>query len=84
LFPCSSEGEAVAFQERLTRILEEPIRLSAAEVSVGASVGSAFSANGRFSADELLQLADAAMYREKLSRVVIRQGTRPGQMMPPE
>jgi diguanylate cyclase (GGDEF)-like protein len=84
LFPCSSEQEALTFQERLIRILEEPIRLSAAEVSVGASVGSAFSANGRFSADELLQLADAAMYREKLSRVVIRQGARPGQMMRPE
>jgi diguanylate cyclase (GGDEF)-like protein len=72
LLLCSSEQEGLAAQDQIIRILEEPIRLMATEVRVGASVGTAASPNGKLSPDELLQIADSAMYREKAFRYTLR------------
>ena len=69
----SSEEEVLAVQQRIILALEVPISLDATEVSVGASVGSAASTNGRLKPDELLQLADTAMYREKVNRSAIKR-----------
>jgi diguanylate cyclase (GGDEF)-like protein len=68
LLLCSSEREALRVQQRIVQDLEEPIRLAAAEVVVGASTGSAASTNGQLSPDELLQHADTSMYLDKVSR----------------
>jgi diguanylate cyclase (GGDEF)-like protein len=72
LLLCPSEEEGLAVHHQIIQLLEEPVRLAAAEVRVGASVGSAASPNGRLNPDELLQLADASMYREKALRYAIR------------
>jgi diguanylate cyclase (GGDEF)-like protein len=73
LLLCSSELEAVAVQQRIVRDLEKPVHLGAAEVFVGASIGSAVSTNGRLSSDELLQEADTSMYLDKVSRSAARR-----------
>ena len=59
------EQQAVALARRIEQVLEAPIRLSAGEVSVGASVGIAISQPGDDHAAELLRNADIAMYRSK-------------------
>jgi diguanylate cyclase (GGDEF)-like protein len=73
LLLCSSEQEALAVQQQIVRALEMPVCLAATKVSVGASVGSAASADGRLTPDELLQLADTAMYQEKVQRSALKQ-----------
>ena len=73
LLLCSSEAEALSVRQQIVRVLEEPVLLAAAEVVVGASVGSAASANGQLSPDEILQLADTSMYLDKVSRSAARR-----------
>lgn len=55
---------AMAIAERLGALVAEPISLGAGHVSITASIGVAIGAPG-ITADELLQNADAAMYRAK-------------------
>jgi diguanylate cyclase (GGDEF)-like protein len=59
------EREALAVAGRVEEALAEPVRLSAAEVPVRASVGIAISQPGEEHAGELLRNADIAMYRAK-------------------
>jgi diguanylate cyclase (GGDEF)-like protein len=66
--------------------LEEPINLPSGEVSVGASIGSAVSIGGELSSDQLLDLSDSVMYREKFLRRVDGQASsssaKPGEPVP--
>lgn len=56
--------QAVTIAERLGELVARPIALGAGQVSITASIGVAIGAPG-VTADELLQNADAAMYRAK-------------------
>lgn len=54
---------------RLAAAIEAPIELRSGEVvSVGASTGAAFATSGSLTADELVEQADAALYRVKGAR----------------
>jgi diguanylate cyclase (GGDEF)-like protein len=73
LVHCSSPEDGLLVQQRIVRVLEEPVQLASVEVSVGASIGSVASTDGRLNPDELLQFADTAMYRDKVSRSAARR-----------
>jgi diguanylate cyclase (GGDEF)-like protein len=73
LVDCSAEGEAFLVQQKIVRVLEEPVQLASVEVRVGASIGSVASTEGGLNPDELLQFADMAMYRDKVSKAVARR-----------
>ena len=62
-----SPSSAVAVAMRILDSLRAPVAAGAGEVTVGASVGVAIGMPGRASARDLLQRADAAMYRAKRS-----------------
>jgi diguanylate cyclase (GGDEF)-like protein len=67
--PASELEEVQRLATRLAKALEVPIELRSGEVvQVGASTGSAFTPPGRLSADELVESADAALYRSKEAR----------------
>jgi diguanylate cyclase (GGDEF)-like protein len=67
--PASDLEEVDRLAARLAAVLEAPIELRSGEVvQVGASTGSAFTAPGLLSADELVESADAALYRIKETR----------------
>lgn len=67
--PASDPDELERLAERFVAALEAPIELRSGEVvQVGASTGSAFTLPGRMSADELVEVADAALYRVKETR----------------
>lgn len=68
LLPTASEQELALVRDGIIRRLRQTIRLRSGAVAIGASVGSATSTNGRLGPDDLLQSADAAMYRTKLER----------------
>jgi diguanylate cyclase (GGDEF)-like protein len=57
-------AEATDIAERICRLIVQPVKLSAATVSVGASVGVALAEPG-LTASELLRCADIAMYSAK-------------------
>jgi diguanylate cyclase (GGDEF)-like protein len=59
------EEDAERLAERLVHALGEPFLLEGRDLHVHASVGIAFGAPGRCSADELLRNADVAMYDAK-------------------
>jgi diguanylate cyclase (GGDEF)-like protein/PAS domain S-box-containing protein len=62
-------GEVEGLAARLASVLVAPIELRSGEVvEVGASTGAAFTMPGGMSADELVEAADAALYRVKGSR----------------
>jgi len=62
----ATEENAIAAAERILRILREPFICQGHEVSIGASIGIAFTDSvGVNSTDELLRDADAAMYCAK-------------------
>jgi diguanylate cyclase (GGDEF)-like protein/PAS domain S-box-containing protein len=59
------ESQAVAVAERILAALREPVRIAERSVEPTGSLGIAFAADGRDTADELLRDADAAMYLAK-------------------
>jgi diguanylate cyclase (GGDEF)-like protein/PAS domain S-box-containing protein len=62
----ATEEDAIHVAERILEILREPLTCQGREVTIGGSVGIAFSASvGATSTDELLRDADAAMYCAK-------------------
>jgi two-component system cell cycle response regulator len=63
-----NESDAVIVAERIHDTLGLPFRIGADEVRISASVGMAVSGPKCESAEELLRLADAAMYRAKALR----------------
>jgi diguanylate cyclase (GGDEF)-like protein/PAS domain S-box-containing protein len=60
-----SEDEAVELADRAAQAFAEPFALSRAEVTVSASIGIAVTSRSSDRASNLLQDADAAMYRAK-------------------
>jgi diguanylate cyclase (GGDEF)-like protein len=60
-----NEDGAVTIADRVLSMLDEPFSLGKRDVSVGASIGIAFSTDGAKTAEAILQDADAAMYRAK-------------------
>jgi diguanylate cyclase (GGDEF)-like protein len=63
-----SEHFVSAIVEKLTQSVREPVSIDGGKVSVGASVGVALCPAESDDIDRLLQLADQAMYRSKVSR----------------
>ncbi|MGZ4773336.1 MAG: putative bifunctional diguanylate cyclase/phosphodiesterase [Ilumatobacteraceae bacterium] len=63
-----SESETMAMVERLRAEFTRPIVVDGFPLSVGASVGMAFVATDGNTSEELLNAADAAMYRAKRNR----------------
>ena len=67
--PASDLPDVERLATRLAAVLEAPIELRSGEVvQVGASTGAAFTTPALLSADELVELADAALYRVKETR----------------
>jgi diguanylate cyclase (GGDEF)-like protein len=64
LLPHTDEGAAAVVAQRIVQALAVPVAYKGSELSVGASVGIAGSADGR-SAEELFRNADVAMYAAK-------------------
>ncbi|MGA2321768.1 MAG: EAL domain-containing protein [Solirubrobacteraceae bacterium] len=60
-----SDGEALAFAQRVLRALEAPFPVGSAEVSMQASVGVAVSRDPEADPEGMLREADVAMYRAK-------------------
>jgi diguanylate cyclase (GGDEF)-like protein len=60
-----SETEIKALASRMAETIAEPILVAHQHRSVQASIGIAFSAGPGESAEDLIRLADQAMYREK-------------------
>lgn len=65
LVDCDSEAEAAAASRRLIREIEKPIRVENCSVSVGVTVGMAFSEDGAANTEALLRNADLALYAAK-------------------
>ena len=61
------ESEATVVAERITRHMAEPFVLRGTEVHTSVSLGIAIGADRHNTSDELIQDADAAMYRAKSS-----------------
>jgi diguanylate cyclase (GGDEF)-like protein len=61
----TSSKQAIAFAERMLRILDEPHHLMGHRVDMGASIGIALAPEHGKSADELLKNADIALYHAK-------------------
>jgi diguanylate cyclase (GGDEF)-like protein len=59
------EQQVVRMAERLVEILKEPFLLHGSEVTMGASVGVCLSGSSRWTGDEMMRAADAAMYQAK-------------------
>jgi diguanylate cyclase (GGDEF)-like protein/PAS domain S-box-containing protein len=65
----SDAAELARVEARLAEAIAAPIELRSGEaVTVGVSTGAASAAPGRRTADELVELADAALYRVKETR----------------
>ncbi|MGE5096504.1 MAG: EAL domain-containing protein [Betaproteobacteria bacterium] len=60
-----SERDAVELTERIQREVQKPFVLGTMEVSVSASIGITFGANGYESSDQIIRDADIAMYKAK-------------------
>jgi diguanylate cyclase (GGDEF)-like protein len=73
--PLRSEGEALAIGDRIPRLLEEPVPFGRVSITVGLSVGIAFSTKDD-DADTLLARADNAMYRAKRARSAVEVADR--------
>lgn len=61
----ADERGAVTIAERLFEALATPVASRFGEMSVGASIGIAFSGDGSSEAEDMIQNADTAMYRAK-------------------
>jgi diguanylate cyclase (GGDEF)-like protein/PAS domain S-box-containing protein len=67
--PAADLDDVARLAARLASVIEAPIELRSSEVvQVGASTGSAFATPGAMTADELVELADAGLYRVKETR----------------
>jgi diguanylate cyclase (GGDEF)-like protein len=67
--PASDLEDVEQLADRLAAAVAAPIELRSGEVvRVGASAGSSFTMPGRLTADELVEQADAALYRVKERR----------------
>ncbi|SIT89514.1 sensor domain-containing protein [Edaphobacillus lindanitolerans] len=62
---CRDADEAAATGRRILDSLKSPLRITGREILVTTSLGIALSAPGRMSPEELLRLADRAMYHSK-------------------
>jgi diguanylate cyclase (GGDEF)-like protein/PAS domain S-box-containing protein len=60
-----NERDAVELTERLQREVQKPFQLGSMEVSISASIGITFGANGYDSSDQIIRDADIAMYKAK-------------------
>ncbi|HET9652025.1 MAG TPA: EAL domain-containing protein [Usitatibacter sp.] len=60
-----SERDAVELTERIQREVQKPFLLGTMEVSISASIGITFGANGYESSDQIIRDADIAMYKAK-------------------
>ena len=56
---------ATSLAERIQEKLQDPLRINGHEVFAAVSIGIALSSDGRRSAEEMLRVADIAMYRAK-------------------
>ena len=66
---CQQRPWSLQLAAHLEAVICEPIELRSGEVvQVGASSGSAFAMPGRMTADELVEAADAELYRAKEAR----------------
>jgi diguanylate cyclase (GGDEF)-like protein/PAS domain S-box-containing protein len=60
-----TERDAVELTERIQREVQKPFQLGSMEVSISASIGITFGANGYESSDQIIRDADIAMYKAK-------------------
>jgi diguanylate cyclase (GGDEF)-like protein/PAS domain S-box-containing protein len=60
-----TERDAVELTERIQREVQKPFQLGAMEVSISASIGITFGANGYENSDQIIRDADIAMYKAK-------------------
>jgi diguanylate cyclase len=65
LLPAISAAEAARVAQRIIERVSEPIEIDSMPLRIGISVGSACAPNDGETADELLRLADRAMYEAK-------------------
>jgi diguanylate cyclase (GGDEF)-like protein/PAS domain S-box-containing protein len=61
----TTDDDAVAIAERVVDALERPFVAEGLEVQIGASVGIATTAPGELEAEQLIDIADQALYRAK-------------------
>jgi len=61
----ASERDAVDLGERIQREVQKPFLLGTMEVSISASIGITFGANGYQNSDQIIRDADIAMYKAK-------------------
>jgi diguanylate cyclase (GGDEF)-like protein/PAS domain S-box-containing protein len=60
-----TERDAVELTERIQREVQKPFQLGTMEVSISASIGITFGANGYENSDQIIRDADIAMYKAK-------------------
>jgi diguanylate cyclase (GGDEF)-like protein/PAS domain S-box-containing protein len=60
-----NERDAVELTERIQREVQKPFQLGSMEVSISASIGITFGANGYETSDQIIRDADIAMYKAK-------------------
>jgi diguanylate cyclase (GGDEF)-like protein len=75
LWPSCSASDLAVAVDTITRDLQEPIVLPQGNVRVGASIGGTIATGRSLDASQLLQNADAAMYRIKQGKSASRQPT---------
>ena len=63
--PISGEDEVRSLAQRLIGAISEPYDLAGHRIMIGASIGVAFAPADTADADELMQMADLALYRAK-------------------
>jgi diguanylate cyclase (GGDEF)-like protein len=72
-----SSEETVAVAAKLQRLVGEPVEYRDQDIVVGCSIGAAFAADNRLTAEEMIRSADAAMYEAK------RAGSNQVRLAPP-
>lgn len=68
----TAAGDVAAMEEKIRRIIEEPIRLDHGSAQVGVSIGWALFPNDGEDIDALLKIADKRMFETKRSRRAAR------------
>ncbi|HXW43111.1 MAG TPA: EAL domain-containing protein [Xanthobacteraceae bacterium] len=62
---CDQRGAAGALAERIIEVLRKPFKIDGGDVSIGTSIGIALAGASPSGADDLLKMADLALYRAK-------------------